>query len=216
MIEINSSPIVLKQKRELTEILIGLEGRNTYELKNQSGEVLLFIQEEGSGIWLWFKRQLFRSHRPLAVAIYHPQTKNKIAMIQRPFYFFWSDIYLHDQAGKLLAQVHRRFAWFKGKYDICDHHNSLVGRVEIPFWRIWSFTLFDKVGREVGKIAKEWGGLFKEWLTDADTLALHFNSPVSKELMWGGFLTLVTVDFDYFEDNSGARSVIDLVTPNRD
>ena len=214
MIEFTQTPLVLKQKRELAEILIGIEGRNSYELKDQDGKILLVLQEQGNGIWLWIKRNLFRAHRSLEIAVMSPTNGQTLATIQRPFYFFWSDIYLLDQGHKLLVQIHRRFALFKGKYDICDQSNNLIGNVEHPFLRLWSFKIFNRTGHEVGKISKQWGGILKEIFTDADTLALHFTQSVSKELMWGGFLTLVTVDFDYYEENAGTKSVLDFVTPD--
>ena len=95
--------------------------------------------------------------------------------------------------------------WKKVKSSWGNPSDSILSAsLKSPFWRIWTFPIKDGVGRSAGKITKKWSGLLKEAFTDADTFAVDFEDyPWNKEQKPLLLATAISIDFDYFEENSG-------------
>ena len=103
-----------------------------------------------------------------------------------------------------MGSIHRKFSLFFKKYEIRDRDEKKISSLKSPFWRIWTFPIKDGVGRSAGKITKKWSGLLKEAFTDADTFAVDFEDyPWNKEQKPLLLATAISIDFDYFEENSG-------------
>lgn len=199
-----SQTLIVKQKKELMEIVIDFESKNNYEILNQNSEVVGYISEASKGFWSTIGRLVFRSHRNFE-AIISDKTGQKVFQLKRPFYFIWSDLYLYDgEKGSFLGSVHRKFSLFFKKYEVKDPKENLVATLKSFMFRIWTFPIKDHSGREAGKITKKWGGVLKEIFTDADTFAVDYTSyPWSKEHKSLLLATAVSIDFDYFEENEG-------------
>ena len=59
-------------------------------------------------------------------------------------------------------------------------------------------------GRQIATISKKWGGLLKEYISDADKFGVSFEAQnlttAQKAVIFGAALA---IDFDYFENNQG-------------
>lgn len=200
----SAQTLIVKQKKELLEIVIDFESKNNYEILNEQGQRLGFISEVSQGFFNRIARFIFRSHRNFE-AIVSDETGKKVFTIKRPFFFIWSDLYLYDgEKGTFLGSVHRKFSIFFKKYEVKDPKENLIATLKSAFFRIWTFPIKDAKGREAGKITKKWGGVLKEMFTDADTFALDYaGHPWTKEEKSILLATAVSIDFDYFEENEG-------------
>lgn len=197
----NTSLIFIHQKKEWGEIIFNFEFRNKYTLLNEKGEEIGKIEEKGSGFLIFFKRLLFRSHRPFDIDVYN--SNGQLLMnLSRPFFFFFSSIEITDDKKNILGHVHRKFAFFSKVYEILDNKGALKARISSPILKIWTFPILNERGEEIAVISKKWGGILKEYFSDADRFGIQFNNVEEevKPLLMGA---AISIDFDFFEQNQG-------------
>jgi uncharacterized protein YxjI len=194
--------LLISQKKEWVEVFIDLETKNNYSIIDVNNNEIGFISEVSSGFFSFIKRTILRSHRPLNIEVRNI-AGDVLMTIKRPFFWIWSDLFITDRNGNNVGAVHRKFNLLFKVYELYDQNNQMFSIVKSPFWRLWKFPILDKRGNEIGNISKKWQGLFKESLTDADSFAVDFgkidNSNSQKVV---AFSTAISVDFDYFENNS--------------
>jgi uncharacterized protein YxjI len=198
----------LKQRKEWVEILVDFETRNQYVVRGSRGEEVGTLAEEGGGLWGTAKRWLFRSHRALE-AVLCDRAGAVALRLSRGFFFLFSDLHVSDASGAKLGSAHRRFGILHRKYDLRDAHGRTFARVRSPIWRIWTFFVKAEDGRDA-TIGKKWGGMLREVFADADTFGIDFSqatwTPEERAVI---FAAAVSIDFDFFENNSGMGGVFD-------
>lgn len=206
-----TSRCFIRQIKEWGEILIGFEGSNKYELLNERGEKIGFIAEQSSGIFKFLMRSMFRSHRPLHVKIFDKQGQ-EVIILERPFYFFFSTMRVSDRTGRLLGTIDQKFAIFRKRYYLSDHRGHPFAQINSPFFSFFRFEIESlKMRKSLGVISKKWGGLLKEMFTDSDTFGVDLSHDLSQEEKAIVLGTAISVDFDYFEDNSNRGSLLDIM-----
>ena len=207
----NESPqIMVKQIKEMFEIIIDWETANKYQLYNSSNEKVGFAAEKTYGIFHRILRNIMRSHRTIHIDIWD-KDNNHVLTGHRPWYFFFSDLNVTDNHNLLLGDIKTRFGFLKRKYDLCDRNGSVFATIESYRWRLWTFTVFDKMGKEVGVISKKWGGLVKEVFTDSDQFTVDYSKfPWTDEQKAILLFACLSIDLDFFEDNSGYA--LDLIS----
>ena len=205
-----SSKCFIRQIKEWGEILIGFEGSNKYELLNEQGEKIGYISEQSSGIFQMLIRSFFKSHRPLDVRIYD-KNGQEVIKLNRPFYFFFSTMFVNDRTGRLLGSIDQKFAIFRKRYELKDARGNPFALINSGFFSFFTFKIEDtRTGRSLGEIRKKWGNLLKEIFTDSDTFGVDISNELSEEQKAIVLSTAISVDFDYFEDNSARGSALDL------
>lgn len=195
-----TTEVFIHQVKEWSEIILGFESGNKYELLDKNGLKIGYMAEESPGIMGFLVRQILKSHRPFHIKIWDNAGK-EVLRLKRGFFFFFSTIEIFGEANELLGTVNRRFGIFYKKYDLLDERGRLFARVKAPIWRLWTFPIFDERDNEIGVIKKSWGGLLKEAFSDADKFGVSLPNLEYKEKA----VTLacaVTIDLDFFEDNS--------------
>lgn len=201
--------LFIKQVKNWGEILIGFEAKNKYKVLDSQGMEHGFIVEKGAGILAFFIRWISRSHRPLDVRVYDSK-QNEILKYQRPFYFFFSTAHLYDSQDQIIGRIDQKFAIFKKKYQISDHQENVVGEIESGFFKFFQFEIQNRMGQKIGEIKKKWGGLLKEVFADHDTFGLSMNEELDTRTKALIFATAISIDFDYFEDNQGGNSPLQI------
>ncbi len=206
-----SSRCFIRQIKEWGEILIGYEGSNKYELLNDQGQKIGFIAEQSSGIFKLLIRSLFKSHRPLDVRIYD-KNGSEVIVMDRPFYFFFSTMFVHDRTGRKIGTIDQKFAIFRKRYELKDHLGNAFAKIDSGFFSFFNFHIESlKDGRSLGHIQKKWGNLLKEIFTDSDTFGVDISNDLTEEQKAIVLATAISVDFDYFEDNNARGSLLDMV-----
>lgn len=200
--------VLIHQTKEWGEILLGFESKNRFELKAEDGQRLGYAAEEAKGIGQWFLRNLLGSCRKATVHVYDDKGQ-KVGRGEKPFRWFFHRMEVFDGDQKVGA-VQRKWAWFQRIFAIENRAGQEVMELKSPFFHPWTFTLAFQ-GTKAGVIRKKWGGLLKEWFTDADVFGLevepHIPVEVRKLLLVATFL----VDFTCFENNQSSSSALDLV-----
>ena len=193
----SATALVVRQRKELGEIVLGWESRNKYEITDANGSPLGFAAEQGKGIlgtlfrqvlghWRTFDIHIFDDMRQLALVAHHP------------FRFFFQRLEVMDAAGQLLGCVQQRFAFLRKRFDVLDANGQVIMSMSSPLFKLWTFPFF-KGERQVAVIKKQWGGLLKEAFTDADTFGVELSTELSiteKTLVAAAALF---VDLLYFE-----------------
>jgi hypothetical protein len=205
----NSPQILVKQVKEMFEVMIGWETANKYALYDSDNNKVGFAAEKSHGMFHKIIRNLLRSHRSITMDVWDKNDKHVLTG-HRPFYFFFSDLVVTNQENKVLGDIKTRFGLLKRKYDLSDSSGRVFATIESYRFRLWTFTIYDLVGNEVGVITKKWGGLLKEVFTDADQFTIDYSqfrwSDEQKSIL---LFSCLSIDLDFFEDNS--NSVLDFI-----
>jgi uncharacterized protein YxjI len=203
----NLPRIFVKQHKEWAEILVRFETRNKYvmmdEAKNELGQVV----ERGGGLLHVLRRLVLQSHRPLEIDVLD-RDGSVVLRLSRSFFWFFSELNILSGEGERLGSVHRRWALLSRRYELRDNLSVVFADIVSRFWRIWTFPVIgrDRMGK--AEITKRWGGLLREYFTDADTFCVDFG-----DFDWGTeqraviFAAAIAIDFDFFENNNQRRSI---------
>jgi uncharacterized protein YxjI len=200
---------IIKQKKEWIEIFSGFETKNNYSITTEEGKEIGYIMEEGSGFLRILKRFFLRSHRPFEITVLN-QEGHRVLKLHRNFFFFFSDLYVEFE-NKKYGSIHRRFSLFTKKYSIQNNKSQEIFKLRSPFWKIWTFPIYNNNSQQVGVITKKWQGLIKEAFTDSDAFLIKLNQEMSVEEKILLFCSGISVDFDFFENNQGSSSLLDFV-----
>jgi uncharacterized protein YxjI len=206
--------LLVRQRKELTEILIDWEPRNQYEVMDADGKVLGTIAERAEGFGGGVRRFFLRSHRGFQIRVIDTEG-NLLLELQRAFFFLFSDLDVSGPGGRKLGEVRRRFGVIYKRYDLRDATGQVFARVKSPRWRLWTFPVVSERGTGDAVISKRWGGVLRETFADADTFLIDY-----QETNWSEdercviFAAAVSIDFDFFENNQGSNGVLGLFDQN--
>ncbi|MBW2293039.1 MAG: hypothetical protein JRG94_12130 [Deltaproteobacteria bacterium] len=193
--------LFVRQRKEWTEILIDWETRNQYSVMTAEKAEIATVVEKSRGFGDFLARSFLRSHRPFEIGVFEPNGGLLFKLV-RSFFFFFSNLEIQDNSGRVLGRVQRRFGLLYRKYDLYDDAGSLFARIKGPIWRIWTFPVTDTRGLGEANIAKRWGGGLREIFTDADAFLIdymggHWSENERRVI----FSAAISIDFDFFEDN---------------
>ncbi|MAE94932.1 MAG: hypothetical protein CL910_09760 [Deltaproteobacteria bacterium] len=201
--------IFVRQRREMTEILIDWETRNQYDVMDEGKNPLGTIAERAGGAADVAKRFFLRSHRGFQIRVLDPEGE-PLLELSRSFFFLFSDLQVTGPGGEELGSVHRRFGLLYKRYDLRDAAGQTFARVKSPLWRLWTFPVESARGTGDAVITKRWGGALREVFADADTFLVDYASG-----HWSAneravvFAAAISIDFDFFENNQGSGGLLD-------
>ena len=193
-----ASRVLVKQQKEWGEILVGVETRNCYILRSDSGALLGYAEEQSKGIGAFFLRSLFGPMRSATIRVFDA-ARAPIGRIEKPFRLFFFRVEVFD-GDRLLGAIERIWSWLDRRFVVENNRGEVVMEIVSPLFRIWTFELRFE-GQVLGKISKKWGGALQEWFTDADVFGVEWREQIPTEvralLLGATFL----VDFVCFEGN---------------
>ena len=195
--------LLVRQVKEWSEILVGYEARNRYEVQDETGRLVARVAEEGSGLGRWLGRQLLGACRRASLHVLD-NGGAEIGRIEKPFRWYFQEVVLWED-GLPIGTVVRRFALFADRFVILAPNGEELLVIDRGFWDHFRFRGTFRVMRndvEVARIRKEWRGMLAEAFTDADLFGIEYTMPslpaaVKKLLFAATFL----IDFTCFENN---------------
>lgn len=194
--------VIVRQEKEIANIIIGFDSANKYGLFGESGEPLGNALEEGGGFGGTILRQLFGNMRSVKLHVYDGQGQ-EIATGIKPFRFMFQEM-TGTVAGQSFGRTRRRFKILKRKYTI-EVGGVDTFEIQSSIFQLGSLT-FDvtRNGQKVATISKKWKGLLTEMFTQADSFSIQFHEPaMTLQERVTLFFTLFLIDYDVFEQKSG-------------
>jgi hypothetical protein len=200
---LDAQRLLIRQVKEWSEILVGYEARNRYEVQDETGRVVARVAEEGAGFGRWLGRQFLGSCRQATLHVLD-EFGGEIARIEKPFRWYFQEVVLWAD-GRPLGTVVRRFGLLVDQFAILTTDGTELLAIERGFWDHFRFRgtfRATRDGVEVARIRKEWRGILAEAFTDADLFGIEYTIPsippaVKKLLFAATFL----IDFTHFENN---------------
>ncbi len=191
------SSLVVRQKKEIGEILTGFETKNKYVVLDENGNHLYFAAEEKGSFLL---RIFLKALRPFKLAVL-TENQEVVLRVIRPFRFFFHRAEIVDGQGKTLGIIQKRFSILRRKYSVLDSLGEEKFQLFGPLLHPWTFQI-KRDGTEYGKITKKWSGLLTEGFTDADNFGVTFPQEweIETKALFLGAVFLI--DFVHFENKS--------------
>ncbi len=187
--------LVISQKKEMGEILTGIETKNKYIVLDTTGKELYTAVEEGGSMMM---RMFLKALRPFEIRV--NSYDGKIGLrVNRPFRFYFHKLEVFESSGKLLGTIQRQFDLLRRVYSVLDITGREVFQLFGPILHPWTFEI-KKKGVTQGKIVKKWSGLIKEGFTDADNFGIVFPQGCDVKLKALLLGAVFLIDFVHFEN----------------
>jgi uncharacterized protein YxjI len=172
-----------------------LEQENTYIVSDDIGRELFFAQEEAAHGFLF--KSFLNSARPFTISVLPNGPKHGIR-VTRPFRFYFHEASVALLDGREIGTVKKKFSFLRRVYSVSERSNREAFRIVGPLLKPWTFEIYHGQ-RRIGAIRKNWTGLLKEALTQADNFTVEFPQEihVAHKLLLLGIVFLI--DFVHFE-----------------
>ncbi|KAI4806523.1 hypothetical protein KUCAC02_017343, partial [Chaenocephalus aceratus] len=188
--------LLIKQKVELAEALIGFESNNKYEIRNSMGQ-------DCCG--------------PMRSFTIHVVDHNgqKVITITRPLNCTacccpccLQELEVQSPPGNTVGYVRQQWHPFSPKFIVSDENNEPVLKIHGPFcgWSClpdvdFEILTMDEV-TQIGKISKQWTGLLREVFTDSDNFGIQFPMDLDVKMKATMIGACFLIDFMFFESNN--------------
>ncbi|TRY81549.1 hypothetical protein DNTS_012077 [Danionella cerebrum] len=206
--------ILVHQKIELLEAIIGFETNNQYEIKNSMGQMIFKAKENTHCCTRYF----CGSNRKFELEI-KDHTDQEVIHLSRPFRCqtccfpcCLQELEVQAPPGNTIGYIKQDWHIIRPMFSLYDMTKTKVMSIKGPVCAIQccgdvEFNVMDNDGREIGKISKQWTGMIQEWLTDADHFGINFPMDIDvrmKAILLGACFL---IDFMFFErgGNSSQR-----------
>ncbi len=189
-----ANSLLVRQKKQMGEILTGFEQRNKYLVTDPAGSDLYAAAEVGGST---LARIFLRNLRAFRMQLAGLDGKPALEL-RRPFRWYFHEVQVYDATQRKLGRIQRQFSWARRVYSVFDATGREIYRLYGPLLHPWTFEV--RQGDHVqGRIVKKWSGMAKEAFTDADNFGITFpagaNASTKALLLGAVFL----IDFVHFE-----------------
>jgi uncharacterized protein YxjI len=197
--------LLIQQQTSLKEAVMesfDLEKENTYIVRDSIGRQMYLATEEAEHGWLF--KSFLNASRPFTISVLPSNSRHGIR-ITRPFRFYFHKASVALLDGKPIGSVKKRFSILRRIYTVYDSKGNERFQIMGPLLKPWTFNIM--MGqRRLGVIKKNWSGLAREALTEADNFTLEFPRklhPGYKLLLLG---VVFLIDFVHFERQMSQKS----------
>ncbi|HJL14226.1 MAG TPA: phospholipid scramblase-related protein [Sandaracinaceae bacterium LLY-WYZ-13_1] len=187
----------VRQVTEWHEAFSGFETANQYRVSSPHGEIF-HVAEESEGFLAVLSRLFLQASRPFTLHI--SDGTQIVATATRPWRFYFHEIEV-EVGGRRLGSVRRRFSILRRRFDVLDAEGRAVLELVGPLLKPWTFEA-KRDGADAGVITKQWSGLGKELLTDADDFGVRFAMDLPDDHKMLLLCAVFLIDFLYFEKKS--------------
>jgi hypothetical protein len=193
--------IIIQQATEMTNVLLGIDTANKYDVFSPTGVKLGSVAEIGGGAGGFIMRQLFNNARACKLQIFDIQGM-EIGLIDKPFRFIYSEMASVAGQQGAMGEVGRakRVSMFGRNYTITvgGQHQFSIQSSLFQFRR-FKFDV-TRNGIVVASIVKKYEGFMKMAFTQADNFSIQFfDKNLTIEERYTLFATLFLIDYDVFE-----------------
>ena len=190
------SGIGVHQKRKVFEL------RNQYTLTDEAGGDAGRVQQAKQSALAWLARlgTSLDTMLPTTLEVTDPSGQPVLAL-HKPW-FSWK-VAVSDPDGRAVGLIGRRMKVGKPVYTLTGGDGTAVGEIRAEDWRSRNFQVTDHGGQEIGRVTKQWRGLFTEVVTDADSYAVTFEPHSTADQRALAFAGALTIDLIQKQKDAG-------------
>uniref|UniRef100_A0A3Q1G409 Phospholipid scramblase n=1 Tax=Acanthochromis polyacanthus TaxID=80966 RepID=A0A3Q1G409_9TELE len=206
---IQTDQVLIHQRVDVAEMVIGWEMNNVYTVKNSMGQQVFVAAEEND----IFTMQACGPARPFTIHL-HDNMGQEVLTLIRPlrcgsccFPCCLQELEVQSPPGNPIGYVEQNWHPFLPRFTILNDMKKPQLKIKGPFCdcRCMSDVIFGVTSLDesvvVGQISKQWGGFMQEGFTDADNFGISF--PVDLEVKMKAVMigACFLIDFMFFETN---------------
>jgi hypothetical protein len=124
-----------------------------------------------------------------------------VLVLEKPW-FTWK-VSVQDPDGRTIGVIGRKLRVGKPVYTLTAPGGPEVGVIRAEDWRSRNFEVADAAGVSLGRVTKQWRGLFTEVVTDADSYAVTFEPQATSDQRALTFAGALTVDLIQKQKDAG-------------
>ncbi|KAG9273724.1 phospholipid scramblase 1 [Astyanax mexicanus] len=202
--------LLVHQKIELAEVILGWETNNKYLVKNTLGQQVFYVAEENDCC----TRQCCG---PMRSFVLHVQDNmgQEVMTLTRPLRCAscccpccLQELEVQAPPGNPIGYVIQKWHPFLPKFIVQNEKREDVLRIQGPFCacNCCSDVNFEVMSMDestqVGRICKQWTGMLQEAFTDADNFGIKFPMDLDVKIKAVLFGALFLIDFMFFENSN--------------
>ncbi|XP_066537555.1 phospholipid scramblase 1-like [Hoplias malabaricus] len=199
--------LLIHQKVELAEVVLGWETNNKYVVKNSLGQQVFYVAEETDCCTRQFCG-------PMRSFVLHVQDNmgQEVMSISRPYRCSscfcpccLQELEVQAPPGNPIGYVIQNWHLFLPKFTIQNEQREGVLKIKGPFCacKCCADVNFEVLSLDetanVGRISKQWTGLVQEAFTDADNFGINFPIDLDVKIKALLFGACFLIDFMFFE-----------------
>jgi uncharacterized protein YxjI len=194
-----SGHLHIQQQIEPLEELTGFETRNQYTIKDHEGSTIGHAAEQSGSFLNTIARLVYTRGRPLEITVTDAQGQPQLSLT-KGFHLLFPHYQIQDPEGNVVAQAKTRFNLLKKKIDVLGPEGQLYFTAEAPVIYIakLGFKILSQ-GEQQAAITKQWSGVGKELITDADNFHIRYDAIAQNG--WRKLLLALAfaIDISFFE-----------------
>jgi uncharacterized protein YxjI len=192
----NRTGVGVHQRRKVFEL------RNQYTLTDEDGSPAGTVEQAKQSAIAWLARLGTSLDTMLPTRLVVADAGGRrILELDKPW-FTWK-ITVREPDGATVGTITRKLKVGKPVYVLSDVDGDQIGEIRAADWRSRNFEVLDDGGREVGRVTKQWRGLFTEVVTDADSYAVTFEPHATTDQRALAFAGALTVDLIQKQKDTG-------------
>lgn len=187
----------VRQRVELAEAVLGIERRNKYMIEDAKNGLRFSSVEQSGGLFGILLRLWLKGWRPFRMEV-RTEDDQLLLRFRRPFRLFFFKLEVRDANGRYLGAIRRRFTILRRRYVIEGAGGMQLAELFGPIFKPWTFEIQVR-GQKQGVIRKQWSGLGKEVLTEADNFSVEFGPGLDPRLRPLCLGATFLIDYAHFE-----------------
>uniref|UniRef100_A0A5F9D2I3 Phospholipid scramblase n=1 Tax=Oryctolagus cuniculus TaxID=9986 RepID=A0A5F9D2I3_RABIT len=203
--------VLIHQEVKLLKVLLDFQSKNKYEIKNSFGQKIFLAVEDTDCC----TRNCWEALRPFTLRILD-NTGREVITLERPlrctsccFPCCLQKIEVQAPPGVPIGYITQTWHPFLPKFKIQNEKEEDVLKICGPFFVCNCFGDVDFEIKSldeqnvVGKIAKQWTGLYREAFSDADNFGIQFPVDLDVKMKAVVLGACFLIDFMFFEKAGG-------------
>jgi len=206
--------LLVHQKVELLEALVGFETNNKFTIKNSIGQKVYYAVETTDCL----TRNCCGPLRPFDMLVMD-NFRNQVIHLHRPlacdnccFPCCLQSMEVSGPPGTILGTVEQQWSILFPCFHIKDSTGEVILKIEGPLCTFSlcgdvEFKILSRDGQtQVGKISKQWSGIAREMFTDTDFFGINFPMDLDVRMKATLLGACFLIDAMYFEKSGDNNS----------
>lgn len=190
------SGLGVHQRRKIFEL------RNQYTLTDEAGAPAGTVEQSTQSPLAWVARLVTSLDVMLPVTLEVADGEGRPVLELAKPWMTWR-VTVREPGGRELGTITRKVRIGKPVYVLTGAGGDELGEIRGEDWRSRNFQVTDTGGAELGRVTKQWRGLFTEIATDADTYAVTFAEGTTADQRALTFAGALTVDLVQKQKDAG-------------